>query len=77
MVLQSIRDRLTGILAIVILGILVIPFAFVGVNSYFQSGADNLVARIMTKKLPPPNSPRAFQTTAGGRSPLWAHHLTR
>jgi peptidyl-prolyl cis-trans isomerase D len=46
MVLQSIRERLTGILAIVILGILVIPFAFVGVNSYFQSGAENLVARV-------------------------------
>lgn len=51
MVLQSIRDRLTGILAIVILGILVIPFAFVGVNSYFQSGADNLVARINDKEI--------------------------
>ena len=44
MVLQTIRERLTGILAFVILGILVIPFAFVGVNSYFQSGTENLVA---------------------------------
>lgn len=44
MVLQKIRERLTGILAIVILGILVIPFAFVGVNSYFQAGNENLVA---------------------------------
>ncbi len=44
--LQSIRDRLTGILAFFILGILVIPFAFVGVNSYFTSGNDNIVARV-------------------------------
>lgn len=44
--LQSIRDRLTGILAFFILGILVIPFAFVGVNSYFTSGNENLVARV-------------------------------
>lgn len=51
MVLQSIRERLTGILAIVILGILVIPFAFVGVNSYFQSGAENLVARVNDKDI--------------------------
>jgi peptidyl-prolyl cis-trans isomerase D len=46
MVLQSIRERLTGILAFFILGILVIPFAFVGVNSYFTSGAENIVARV-------------------------------
>jgi peptidyl-prolyl cis-trans isomerase D len=46
MLLQNIRDRLTGILAFVILGILVIPFAFVGVNSYFQSGNENLVAMV-------------------------------
>lgn len=44
--LQSIRDRLTGILAFFILGILVIPFAFVGVNSYFSSGNENVVARV-------------------------------
>ena len=44
--LQSIRDRLTGILAFFVLGILIIPFAFVGVNSYFSSGNENLVARV-------------------------------
>jgi peptidyl-prolyl cis-trans isomerase D len=44
--LQSIRDRLTGILAFFILGILIIPFAFVGVNSYFSSGNENIVARV-------------------------------
>lgn len=46
MVLQSIRERLTGILAFFILGILVIPFAFVGVNSYFTAGSENIVARV-------------------------------
>ncbi len=46
MVLQSIRDRLTGVLAFTILGILVIPFALVGVNSYFTSSGDNIVARV-------------------------------
>ncbi|KAA9133043.1 hypothetical protein F3N42_01350 [Marinihelvus fidelis] len=49
--LQSIRDRLTGILAIVILGILVIPFAFVGVNSYFSSGTGNLVALVNDQEI--------------------------
>jgi len=46
MVLQSIRDRLTGVLAFTILGILVVPFALVGVNSYFTSSGTNIVARI-------------------------------
>ncbi len=46
MVLQSIRERLTGILAFVILGILIVPFALVGVNEYFTAGNTNIVARI-------------------------------
>ncbi|MDX1459686.1 MAG: SurA N-terminal domain-containing protein [Xanthomonadales bacterium] len=46
MVLQSIRERLSGIMAFFILGILIIPFAFVGVSSYFSSGTENLVARV-------------------------------
>ena len=44
MVLQSIRERLTGVLAFTILGILVVPFALVGVNSYFTSSSGNVVA---------------------------------
>ena len=44
MVLQSIRERLSGILLIFILAILIIPFAFVGVGSYFSSDAVNSVA---------------------------------
>jgi len=51
MVLQSIRERLTGILAFTILGILVIPFALVGVNQYFTSSGDNIVARINDKEI--------------------------
>jgi peptidyl-prolyl cis-trans isomerase D len=46
MVLQSIRERLTGVLAFAILGILIIPFALVGVNEYFTSSSGNIVARI-------------------------------
>jgi len=46
MVLQSIRERLTGVLAFTILGILVVPFALVGVNQYFTASGENVVARI-------------------------------
>lgn len=51
MVLQSIRERLTGILAFAILGILIIPFALVGVNEYFTSNSGNLVARVNDKEI--------------------------
>ncbi len=46
MVLQSIRERLTGVLAFTILGILVVPFALVGVNQYFTSSSGNIVVRV-------------------------------
>lgn len=46
MVLQAMRERLSGIIAIFIFGILIIPFAFVGVNSYFTSSAKNNVAKV-------------------------------
>jgi peptidyl-prolyl cis-trans isomerase D len=51
MVLQSIRERLTGILAFAILGILIVPFALVGVNQYFTSSTGNIVARINEKEI--------------------------
>ncbi|NOR19265.1 MAG: hypothetical protein GQ538_04155 [Xanthomonadales bacterium] len=51
MVLQSIRERLTGILAFAILGILIVPFALVGVNEYFTSSSGNIVARINEKEI--------------------------
>ena len=51
MVLQSIRDRLTGIIAVFVFAILIIPFAFVGVSSYFTSGAVNSVAVVNDKEI--------------------------
>lgn len=44
MVLQKFRDRLTGIMAIFILGLLAVPFALVGVTSYFSPDTENNVA---------------------------------
>jgi peptidyl-prolyl cis-trans isomerase D len=51
MVLQSIRDRLTGIIAVFIFAILIIPFAFVGVSSYFTSDAVNAVAVVNDQEI--------------------------
>ncbi len=46
MVLQAIRERLTGFIAIFILSLLIIPFAFVGVSSYFTSNSLNNIALV-------------------------------
>lgn len=44
MVLQKFRDRLTGVMAIFVLALLAVPFALVGVNSYFAPDTENRVA---------------------------------
>lgn len=51
MLLQSIRDRLTGVLAFVILGLLIVPFAFVGVNEYLSAGSGNQVALVNEEEI--------------------------
>jgi len=61
MVLQSIRERLTGIIAIFIFAILIIPFAFVGVSSYFTSDALNSVAIVNDQDISVSQYNAAFQ----------------
>ena len=51
MVLQKIREKLTGILAGVFFAVLIIPFAFVGVNSYFSADAVNSVAVVNDQEI--------------------------
>ena len=61
MVLQSIRDRLHGIIAIFIFAILIIPFAFVGVSSYFTSGSATAVAVVNDQEISANEYNQAFQ----------------
>jgi peptidyl-prolyl cis-trans isomerase D len=61
MVLQSIRDRLTGIIAIFIFAILIVPFAFVGVSSYFTSDAVNAVAVVNDQEITANEFNQGFQ----------------
>ena len=61
MVLQSIRDRLHGIIAFFIFGILIIPFIFVGVNSYFTSDAVNNVAVVNEQLISVSDFNQSFQ----------------
>lgn len=44
--LQAIRDRVTGVVAIIILGLLAIPFVFFGVDSYIRDVPQNAVATV-------------------------------
>jgi len=61
MVLQTIRDRLTGIIAIFILGLLMVPFLFVGVSSYFTSGAVSNVAVVNDQEITNSQFNQSFQ----------------
>jgi len=61
MVLQSIRDRLSGIIAIFIFAILIVPFAFVGVSSYFRSDTSNAVAVVNDKEITANEFNQGFQ----------------
>jgi len=44
--LQAIRDRVTGIVAIIVLGLLAIPFVFMGLESYIQTVPQDAVAEV-------------------------------
>jgi len=59
--LQTLREKTSGWIAMVILGLLIVPFAFFGVNNYFSNRVDTWVARITTK-------PGWFGTGIGGRT---------
>jgi peptidyl-prolyl cis-trans isomerase D len=61
MVLQTIREKLTGILAGVFFAVLIIPFAFVGVNSYFTSDAVNSVAVVNEQEITINDFNQSFQ----------------
>ncbi|HEY5703136.1 MAG TPA: SurA N-terminal domain-containing protein [Gammaproteobacteria bacterium] len=44
--LQVIRDKTTGWIAVAVVGLLCIPFAFWGINYYFQGGSEPVVATV-------------------------------
>jgi peptidyl-prolyl cis-trans isomerase D len=44
--LQKLREKTTGWVAVVIVGMLVVPFAFFGIENYFTPQASNYVAKV-------------------------------
>lgn len=49
--LQSIRDRLTGPIVWFIIGLICIPFAFWGIESYNSGGGDPVVAKVGSQEI--------------------------
>jgi peptidyl-prolyl cis-trans isomerase D len=49
--LQKLREKTTGWVAVVIVGMLVVPFAFFGVENYFTPQASNYVAKVNEKEI--------------------------
>ena len=58
--LQKIRDLVTGWLAVVIVTLLIIPFAFWGINYYFGQGSEPVVATVNDKEIKINQFQRAF-----------------
>ena len=66
--LQKLRDKTSGWIATAVLGLLIIPFAFLGVNEYVGGGPDSAVAKV--------EAPPSWWQSAPGWWPLsmlWEH----
>ena len=59
--LQNIRNWVTGWLAVVIIVLLIIPFAFWGINYYFGQGGDIIAAKVNGAKITLQDYQRAYQ----------------
>ncbi len=49
--LQKLREKTTGWVAGIIVGILIIPFAFLGINDYFSARVQNWVAKVGDREI--------------------------
>ncbi|SEQ67917.1 peptidyl-prolyl cis-trans isomerase D [Solimonas aquatica] len=59
--LQSIRDRTSGIVAGFVVALIVVPFAFWGVESFFSGGGDPVVAKVGDQKIHQSQFRRAYE----------------
>lgn len=66
--LQNLRDKVSGWIASVVMGLLIVPFAFVGVNQYLTGDSDNAVARVQAPPSWWASAPKFWPA-----SMLWQH----
>ncbi|MFT4197300.1 MAG: SurA N-terminal domain-containing protein [Pseudoxanthomonas sp.] len=55
--LQTLREKTSGWIATLVMGLLIVPFAFVGVNQYLSGGNDTTVARVQAPPTWWPSAP--------------------
>jgi peptidyl-prolyl cis-trans isomerase D len=51
--LQALREKMTGWVALVVIGLMIIPFAFFGVGDYFSARSENWVAKVGDTEISP------------------------
>ncbi|HRQ64389.1 MAG TPA: SurA N-terminal domain-containing protein [Xanthomonadaceae bacterium] len=51
--LQALREKMTGWVALVVIGLMIIPFAFFGVGDYFSARSENWVAKVGDSEISP------------------------
>lgn len=55
--LQALREKMTGWMALLVIGLLIIPFAFFGIDQYFTGLRDTWIAQVEDREI----SPEAFR----------------
>ena len=71
--LESIRNRSKGPVAKVIIGLIIVPFAFTGVYSYLNSGSANVVAVVNDSEI----TLRDFEIAYRNQQQNWGENFDR
>lgn len=74
--IQFIRDHAKGIIAWIILILVIIPFALVGVNEYFQGDTDLTVAKVGKRAIPAQQFQQVYQRELGLRREMFGSDFT-
>ncbi len=59
--LQTIRDRLSGPIIWVVIGLIAVPFAFFGIETFRSGNADPVVAKVGKQKITEAQLQSAYQ----------------
>ncbi|MBT8449028.1 MAG: SurA N-terminal domain-containing protein, partial [Gammaproteobacteria bacterium] len=71
--LEAIRNRSKGPIAKFVLGLIIIPFAFTGVYSYFNAGGANVVATVNDSEI----DIREFEQAYRAQQQNWGENFDR
>ena len=71
--LEAIRNKSKGPVAKFVIGLIVIPFAFTGVYSYFNSGSANVVAVVNDSEI----TVRDFEQAYRNQQQSWGENFDR